>query len=62
MKNELTYWVEVFHNEQKQWYWRIKSANGQILATSEGYTTKQSAYEVAENLHKCLLFSELIEI
>ena len=62
MKNELTYWVEIFNNEQKQWYWRIRSANGQILATSEAYTTKQSAHEVAEKLHKSLLFSELIEI
>ena len=60
MNHELTYWVEVFHNEQDQWYWRIRSANGQILATSEAYTTKQSAVEVSEKLSKCLVFSEFI--
>lgn len=60
MKQELTYWVEVFHNEQKEWYWRIRSANGQILATSEAYTTKQSAVEVSERLSQSLAFSEFI--
>lgn len=28
---------------RRQWYFRIKAANGEIIAQSEGYTRKESA-------------------
>ena len=61
MDIKLSYYVQLFKGENQEWFWRIRSRNGQILATSEGYTTKQSAQEVAQNLHKCLVFSEYYE-
>ena len=41
------YRIEVFKGLDNQWYWRIVHVNGQKLLVSEGYTTKQSAVEVA---------------
>lgn len=61
-EHKLTYWVQLFKGKDHQWFWRITSRNGQILATSEGYTTKESAKEVAQNLQKCLVYSEYIEL
>lgn len=34
---------EVFQGRSKLWYWRLKSANGRIVAASEGYTRKRDA-------------------
>jgi uncharacterized protein len=28
-----------------QWYWHLKARNGEIVAQSEGYTTKQKCRE-----------------
>jgi uncharacterized protein YegP (UPF0339 family) len=32
------------------WYWRLKSANGEIVAQSEGYVTKWNAKRSARKL------------
>jgi uncharacterized protein YegP (UPF0339 family) len=61
MDIKTSYWVQLFKGENQEWFWRIKSINGQILATSEGYTRKESAKEVAQNLHNCLVFSAYYE-
>jgi uncharacterized protein len=34
---------EIFIGSNGQYYFRLKAANGQIIAASEGYTTKQGA-------------------
>jgi len=34
---------EIFKGSNGNYYFRLKSANGQIIAASEGYTTKQGA-------------------
>lgn len=36
---------EIFKGVNGNYYFRLKAANGQIIATSEGYTTKQSAQD-----------------
>lgn len=36
---------EIFKGINGNYYFRLKAANGQIMATSEGYTTKQSAQD-----------------
>jgi uncharacterized protein YegP (UPF0339 family) len=33
-----------------QFYWRIVASNGQVLATSETYTAKQSAISACESV------------
>ncbi len=34
---------EVFEDHAGEWRWRLRSANGEILAQSEGYTRKEDA-------------------
>lgn len=34
---------EYFKATNDNWYWRLKAANGEIIAQSEGYTTKANA-------------------
>lgn len=34
---------EIFKGSNGQYYFRLKAANGQIIAASEGYTTKHGA-------------------
>jgi uncharacterized protein len=34
---------EIFLDSQKQYRWRFRSGNGEIVAQSEGYTTKAAA-------------------
>ncbi|MDD3183644.1 MAG: YegP family protein [Alphaproteobacteria bacterium] len=34
---------EVFKATNGNFYWRLKSTNGEIICQSEGYTTKQNA-------------------
>jgi len=51
------YHIEIFKGGNEQWFWRIRSYNNNILATSEGYESNQSATEVAEKLQKHLEWS-----
>lgn len=34
---------QIFRGRDYQYYFRLIAGNGEIIATSEGYTTKQSA-------------------
>ncbi|MCW9717370.1 MULTISPECIES: YegP family protein [Avibacterium] len=35
-------YFEIFKGVNGQWYWRLKAANHEPIAQSEGYTTKQN--------------------
>lgn len=35
----------VFRGVDDLWYWHLVAANDEVLATSEGYTTKEHAQE-----------------
>lgn len=39
---------EIYQSKDLQFRWRLKAVNGEIIATSEGYTTKYSARRSAE--------------
>ena len=40
---------EVYRGKDAQWYWRLRSANGRIVATgAEGYTRKADAGRAAK--------------
>lgn len=41
---------QVFQGRDGQWYFRIKSANGKIIAQSEGYTRERRAHKAALRL------------
>lgn len=34
---------ELFEGKDNQWYWNLHANNGEIIASSEGYTSKQAA-------------------
>jgi uncharacterized protein YegP (UPF0339 family) len=36
------YLFEIYLDRAGEYRWRFKASNGEIVATSEGYTTKQS--------------------
>ena len=36
------YWKS---SQNSNWYWRLKAANGEIIAHGEGYTTKQNCLD-----------------
>lgn len=38
------------------WYWRLKSSNGEILATSETYYSKANALRAANKIGEALKF------
>ena len=45
---------EVEQSAGGQWYWRLKAANGEILAHSETYSSKQDAQEGIEAAQKTM--------
>lgn len=34
---------ELFQGVNRDWYWHLKAPNGQIIASSEGYSSQQMA-------------------
>lgn len=42
--------VEIVQGKDKQWYYRVRARNGEIVSGSEGYTRKSSAKRAATNL------------
>ena len=58
----LMYIVEIMRSDKykRQWWWHIKSGNGRVLAHSEMYTTRPSAYRVAKKI-AIALKAELVD-
>lgn len=46
--------IEIFHDENGEWRYRVKGRNGEIVATSEGYTRPDDAERGAGDLHRIL--------
>lgn len=42
--------------------WRIVASNGQVLATSENYASKQSAKDACESVKKSAGSAEIIDL
>ena len=43
---------EIFQDTQGEYRWRLKAANGEIVASSEGYTSRESAHRSAEKMNE----------
>lgn len=43
---------EVFEGKNGDWYWHLKAGNGEIIAVSEGYSSKQMAIHGIESVKK----------
>ena len=48
---------EVYQSRDGNYRWRLKAANGEIVATSEGYTTKYSAQRSAESVKQVAYYA-----
>lgn len=42
--------IELFKDNDSKWRWRLVARNGEILATSEAYSSKQKAKETAKKI------------
>lgn len=42
--------LELFRDRSRRYRWRIRAANGQILASSEAYSSKGKAWQTAARL------------
>lgn len=43
------YKLEVEKNKSGKWFWRIRHKNGQILCTSELYSSRSKAFKTVNN-------------
>ena len=42
--------IEIFKGKDEQFYFKVIAENGQTIAISEGYTTKQNCYKGINSL------------
>ena len=54
--------IEIFKGGNGQYYFNVKSANGEKIAQSEGYTKKQSAEDTIKVLKEQLPSATVVEI
>ena len=40
---------EIFEDDAGEWRWRLRAANGEIIAQSESYVSKSNAFRGAED-------------
>ncbi|MEO5348562.1 MAG: YegP family protein [Magnetococcus sp. YQC-3] len=52
---------ELFEGRDKQFYFHLKAPNGEIIAQSEGYKTKQGANDGIEKVKKYAPSASVVE-
>jgi uncharacterized protein YegP (UPF0339 family) len=40
---------ELFEGHNGEWFWHLKGANGEVVASSEGYSSESDAYRGAKD-------------
>lgn len=53
---------EVYQDAKKQFRFRLKAANGEIIATGEAYTTKKSCMNGIASIKKNAPIADVVEI
>ena len=53
---------EVFKDQSNEYRFRLKAPNGEIIATSEGYTAKASCLNGIESIKKNAPIAEIVEL
>ncbi len=53
---------EVYQSRDGQYRWRLKAGNGEIVAVSEGYTTKYAAKQSALTVKSIAYQAIVVEI
>ena len=58
MVEKFEYWQSVKNDE---WYFHLVASNGEIIAQSEGYTTKDNCIKGAESVKKHAQTAEILK-
>lgn len=53
---------EIFKATNGQFYFRLKAENGEIISTSEGYTSKQGAQNGIAAVRRCAPVAKLVDL
>lgn len=53
---------EIFRASNGQFYFRLKASNGEIIASSEGYVSKQGAKDGVEAVKRCAPTAPVVEL
>lgn len=53
---------ELYTDPAGKFRFRLKASNGQVIASSQGYTTKRSAVEGIESVKKHAAEAETVEV
>lgn len=53
---------EIFIGADGQYYFHLKAENGQIIAASQGYTSKQSAQNGIDAIKRLALPAQVIDL
>lgn len=53
---------EIFKATNGQYYFRLKAENGEIIANSEGYTTKQGAQNGIAAVKRCAPIAQVVDL
>ena len=51
---------ELFEDKKKEWRWNLKAANGEIIATSEGYSSKAAAKKGIQSVKRNALIARVV--
>lgn len=53
---------EIFKGSNGQYYFRLKAENGEIIAQSEGYTSKQGAQNGIAAVRRCAPAAQTVDL
>ena len=54
--------IEIFRDRKREWRYRLKGRNGEIMAQSEGYRTRWSAKRGARRFQAVASEADIIEV
>jgi uncharacterized protein YegP (UPF0339 family) len=53
---------ELYTGKDQKWRWRLKASNGKIVASGQGYTTKDSALDGIDAVKREAASSDVTEV
>lgn len=53
---------EIFKGDNGRYYFHLKAENGEIIATSQGYTSKQGAEAGIASVRRCAPGASLVDL
>lgn len=53
---------EVYEDKGGKWRFRLKAANGEVIATSQGYSSKASAKNGVDSVRRHAAEADIVEV